>query len=157
MKLRWATDYVFYCIALDAEGNAVSQMATAEFSTVTPTPSDCTFEITIDAMTKTSVNFTVTPSNPDQQYYVTVQRASVVASYGPDQEKSYDDLIAYLIPDYDNQIEQRLFTGTQSIDNSQLSNSVSGFYEYVIVVWGFDNGPTTTAFVSEAFKPADPE
>ena len=154
-KLRWATDYVFYCIALDAEGNAVSQMATAEFSTVTPTQSDCTFEITIDSMTKSSVNFTVTPSDPNAQYYVTVQKASVVAPYGPDQEKSYDDLIEYLIPDYDNQIEQRLFTGTQSIANSQLSNSVNGFYEYVIVVWGFDNGPTTTAFVSEAFKPAD--
>ncbi len=157
MKLRWATDYVFYCIGMGADGNPTTQMATAEFSTVTPTQSDCTFEITIDEMTKKSVNFTVTPSNPDAQYYVTVQRASVVAPYGPDQEKSYDDLIAYLIPDYDNQIEQRLFTGTQSIDNSQLSNSVSGFYEYVIVVWGFDNGPTTTAFVSEAFKPADPE
>jgi hypothetical protein len=26
----------------------------------------------------------------------------------------------------------------------------------VIVVWGFDNGPTTTVFLSEAFKPADP-
>ena len=156
-KLRWATDYVFYCIAVDAEGNAVSQMATAEFSTVTPTPSDCTFEITIDSMTKSSVNFTVTPSVPETQYYVTVQRASVVASYGPDQEKSYDDLIEYLIPDYDNQIEQRLFVGEQSISNSQLGNSVTGFYEYVIVVWGFDNGPTTTAFVSEAFKPADPQ
>lgn len=156
-KLRWSTDYVFYCIALDAEGNAVSQMATKEFSTVTPEQSDCTFDITIDSMTKTSVNFTVTPSDPDAQYYVTVQKASVVAPYGPDQEKSYDDLIAYLIPDYDNQIEQRLFTGTQSIANSQLNNSVSGFYEYVIVVWGFDNGPTTTVFMSEAFKPADPE
>ena len=154
-KLRWATDYVFYCMAMDAEGNAVSQMATAEFSTVTPTPSDCTFDITIDSMTKSSVNFTVTPSNPDEQYYVTVQKASVVAPYGPDQEKSYDDLIAYLIPDYDNQIEQRLFTGEQSISNSQLSNSVNGFYEYVIVVWGFDNGPTTTVFMSEAFKPTD--
>ena len=156
-KLQWATDYVFYCIGMGADGNPTTQMATAEFSTVTPTQSDCTFDITIDSMTKSSVNFTVTPSDPNAQYYVTVQKASVVAPYGPDQEKSYDDLIAYLIPDYDNQIEQRLFTGTQSIANSQLSNSVNGFYEYVIVVWGFDNGPTTTAFVSEAFKPADPE
>ena len=135
----------------------MSQMATAEFSTVTPTPSSCTFDIAIDSMTKSSVNFTITPSNPDEQYYVTVQKASVVAPYGPDKEKSYDDLIAYLIPDYDNQIEQRLFTGKQSIANSQLNNSVNGFSEYVIVVWGFNNGPTTTAFVSDAFKPADPE
>ncbi len=154
-KLRWATDYVFYCMALNAEGNPVSQMATKEFSTVTPTASDCTFDINIESMTKSSVNFTVTPSDPNAQYYVTVQKASVVAPYGPGQDKSYDDLIAYLIPDYDNQIEQRLFTGTQTIANSQLNNSVNGFYEYVIVVWGFDNGPTTSVFMSEAFKPTD--
>lgn len=155
-KLQWSTDYVFYCIGMDPMGNPTTQMATKEFSTVTPEQSDCTFDITIDSMTKSSVNFTVTPSDPNAQYYVTVQKASVVASYGPDKDKSYDDLIAYLIPDYDNQIAQRLFTGTQSIANSQLNNSVSGFYEYVIVVWGFDNGPTTTVFMSEAFKPADP-
>lgn len=152
-KLMWATDYVFYCIALDEDGNAMSQMATAEFSTITPTPSNATFEITIDSTTASSVNFTVTPSNPNEQYYVTIQRSDVVANYGPDEEKSYDDLVAYLIPDYDNQIEQRLYTGKQSIANSNLDN----LYEYVVVVWGFDNGPTTTAFVSDAFMPADPE
>jgi hypothetical protein len=153
MKLRWATDYVFYCIALDAEGNAVSQMATAEFSTVTPTPSDCTFDISIDYTDNSSVKFTVTPSDANTQYYVTVQRQSVVSQYGPDQTKSYDDLIAYLIPDYDSQIEPRLFTGEKSISNSQLNNSVNSFYEYVVVVFGYDNGPTTTVFMSEAFKP----
>ncbi len=155
MKLRWATDYVFYCIALDAEGNAVSQMATAEFSTVTPTPSDCTFDISIDYTDNSSVKFTVTPSDANTQYYVTVQRQSVVSQYGPDQSKSYDDLIAYLIPDYDNQIEPRLFTGEKSISNSQLNNSVNSFYEYVIVVFGYDNGPTTTVFMSEVFKPGN--
>ena len=155
MKLRWATDYVFYCIALDAEGNAVSQMATAEFSTVTPTPSDCTFDISIDYTDNSSVKFTVKPSDANTQYYVTVQRQSVVSQYGPDQSKSYDDLIAYLIPDYDNQIEPRLFTGEKSISNSQLNNSVNSFYEYVIVVFGYDNGPTTTVFMSEVFKPGN--
>lgn len=152
-KLRWATDYVFYCIALDAEGNAVSQMATKEFSTVTPTASDCTFNISIDYTDNSSVKFTVTPSNANTQYYVTVQKQSVVSQYGPDQTKSYDDLIAYLIPDYDSQIDPRLFTGEKSISNSQLSNSVNSFYEYVVVVFGYDNGPTTTVFMSEAFKP----
>ena len=156
-KLQWSTDYVFYCIALDAEGNAVSQMATKEFSTVTPTPSDCTFDIAIDSMTKSSVNFTITPSDPEAQYYVTVQRASVVSAYGPEAGKSDDDLIAYLIPDYDNQIEQRLFTGEQSLTNSSVGATVNGFYEYRVVVWGFNNGPTTTVYMSEAFKPADPE
>ena len=152
-KLMWATDYVFYCMALDDAGNAVSQMATSEFSTITPTPSNCTFEITVDSMTSSSVDFTVAPSNPNEQYYVTVQRASVVDFYGPGKDKSYDELVVYLTPDYNNQIEQGLYTGKQSIVNSQLND----LYEYVVVVWGFDNGPTTTAFLSEVFTPVDPE
>jgi hypothetical protein len=28
---------------------------------------------------------------------------------------------------------------------------------YKVVVWGFENGPTTDVFTSEEFKPADPE
>ena len=156
-KLTWDEDYVFYCMGVDAEGNMTTQMATAEFSTLAPVASDCTFEITIDTMTKSSVNFTVTPSNPEEQYYVTVQKATVLAPYGPDQEKSYEDLIEYLTPSEDALLESRLFVGTQTLKNSDVGTSVNGFYEYRIVVWGFNNGPTTTVYMSDAFKPADPE
>ena len=154
-KLTWDEDYVFYCMGVDAEGNMTTQMATAEFSTVAPVASDCTFDITIDAMTKSSVTFTVTPSNPEEQYYVTVQKANVLAPYGPDQEKSYEDLIEYLTPSEDALLESRLFVGTQTLKNSDVGTSVNGFYEYRIVVWGFNNGPTTTVYMSDAFKPAD--
>ena len=154
-RLRWATDYVLYFYGVDASGNMTTDVQIAELSTVTPTPSDNTFEITIDAMTKTSVNVTVTPSNPEDQYYVTVQKANVIAPYGPDKDKSYDDMIAALIPDADFTLESRLFTGTQSLTNSSVGATVSGFYEYQIVVWGFDGGPTTTATISAAFKPTN--
>jgi hypothetical protein len=80
-----------------------------------------------------------------------------VSGYGPDQDKSYDDLIDYLLPEYENQLTQRLFSGEQTIANSDLGKSVNGFSDFVIVVWGFNNGPTTTVFMSEAFRPADPE
>ena len=155
--LTWGESYVFYCMGVTADGEIATDMAVAEFSTLAPEASDCTFEITIDAMTKSSVNFTITPSNPDEQYYVTVQRVSVLNGYGPDTTKTYDDLIRYLTPDSDYTLESRLFTGEQSLTNSNVGATVSGFYEYRVVVWGFNNGPTTTVFMSDAFKPADPE
>lgn len=154
--LVWSTDYIFAAFGVDDEGNLITDVVVREFTTLTPAQSSNEFTITINSMTKTSVDFTVTPTNNDQ-YYVTVQKAATVSSYGPDQSKSYDDLIAYLLPDSESTLNKRLFTGEQTITNSQLSHTVNGFSDYVVVVWGFDNGPTTTVFISEAFRPADPE
>ena len=155
-QLRWSTDYVFAIFGIDAEGNLATEVIIKEFTTLTPAQSSNEFTITINALTKSSVNFTVTPTNNDQ-YYVTVEKVGTVSGYGPDQDKSYDDLIDYLLPEYENQLTQRLFTGEQTIANSDLGKSINGFSDYVIVVWGFNNGPTTTVFMSEAFRPADPE
>ena len=150
--LTWGESYVFYCMGVTAEGDIDTALTVAEFSTLSPEASDCTFEITIDAMTKSSVNFTITPSNPDEQYYVTVQKNSVVNG------KTSDQILHALLDSVtDYQISTRLFTGEQSLTNSQVGTTVSGFYQYNIIVWGFNNGPTTEVFMSEAFKPADPE
>ena len=155
-QLRWSTDYVFAAFGVDDEGNLITDVVVREFTTLTPQQSSNEFTITINSMTKSSVEFTVTPTNNDQ-YYVTVEKVGTVSSYGPDQSKSYDDLIEYLLPEYENQLNPRLFTGEQTIINTQLNKSVNGFSDYVVVVWGFNNGPTTTVFMSEAFRPADPE
>jgi hypothetical protein len=155
-SLRWSTDYVFAIFGVDAEGGLATEVILKEFTTLTPAQSSNEFTITINSFTKTSVDFTVTPTNNDQ-YYVTVEKVGTVSGYGPDQEKSYDELIDYLLPEYENQLTQRLFTGEQTITNSDLGKSVNGFSDFVIVVWGFNNGPTTTVFMSEAFRPADPE
>lgn len=149
--LTWGESYVFYCMGVTKEGEIDTAMTIAEFSTLAPEASDCSFTITIDAMTKSSVNFTITPSNPDEQYYVTVQRESMVNG------KSSDEIIRSLTPDSDYTLESRLFVGEQSLTNSSVGATVNGFYKYYIIVWGFNNGPTTEVFMSEAFKPADPE
>ena len=151
--LTWGESYVFYCMGVTAEGEVDTAMTTAEFTTATSgEASNNTFTITIDSMTKSSVNFTITPSNPDEQYYVTVQKNSVVNGKTSDQI-----LHALLDSATDYQISTRLFTGEQSLTNSQVGTTVSGFYQYNIIVLGFNNGPTTEVFMSEAFKPADPE
>ena len=157
MTLTYGESYVFYCMGVTAEGQIDTAMTVAEFSTLSPEPSNNEFAITIDSMTKSSVNFTVTPTIESEQYYVTVQRVSVLNGYGPDADKSYEDLIRYLTPESDFTLESRLFSGEQSLTNSSVGATVNGFYEYRVVVWGFNNGPTTTVYMSDAFKPADPE
>lgn len=153
-RLTWNTEYVFAIFGVGADGTRNTDVILKEFKTLTPAQSSNEFTITINSTTSSSVEFTVTPTNNDQ-YYVTVEKVGTVSSYGPDKEKSYDELIAYLLPEYENQLTPRLFTGEQTITNSQLNKSVNSFYEYVIVVWGYNNGPTTTVFMSEAFKPGN--
>ena len=157
MTLTYGESYVFYCMGVTAEGQINTAMTVAEFSTLSPEPSNNEFTITIDSMTKSSVNFTVIPTIESEQYYVAVQRVSVLNGYGPDADKSYEDLIRYLTPESDFTLESRLFSGEQSLTNSSVGATVNGFYEYRVVVWGFNNGPTTTVYMSDAFKPADPE
>ncbi len=155
-NMDWDSEYVAYCFGMDDEGVQTASVAVKEFRTTAPVPSNNTFTITIDAMTKSSVEFTVEPTT-DEPYYVTIETVDVLAPYGPDKENSYEDLIKYLTPDYESTIEQRTFAGKQTIANSDLGKSVNGFKTYRVVVWGFENGPTTTVFMSEEFKPADPE
>lgn len=154
--LRWSTDYVFFVFGVNADGTLATDVVVKEFTTLTPQQSSNEFTITINSMTRSSVNFTVTPTTNDQ-YYVTVEKVGTLAGYGPDQDKSYDDLIDYLLPEYESQLTPRLFTGENTISNTDLGKTVNGFSDYQIVVWGFDNGPTTTVFMSEPFRPADPE
>ncbi|MBQ8774927.1 MAG: BACON domain-containing protein [Alistipes sp.] len=149
--LRWSTDYVFLAFGIAADGTVITDLCEAEFRTATPVASDNSFTITVDSTTASSVEFTVTAANNDP-YYVTIERTNVLAGYD---EEEYDDLIYYLLPEYENQYAKHLFTGTQTITNSDLGSTVSSFYEYKIVVWGFDDGPTTTVYMSEKFKPAN--
>lgn len=147
--LRWSTDYVFLAFGIAADGTVLTDVCVAEFRTATPVASDNNFTISINSSTQSSVEFTVTAANNDP-YYVTIERTNVLASYNED---TYDDLIYYLMPEYENQISKHVFTGTKTITNTDIGSAVSSFYEYKIVVWGFEDGPTTTVYMSEAFKP----
>lgn len=150
-SLRWYTDYVFLAFGIAADGTVLTDICEAEFRTATPVASNNSFTISVNSTTQSSVEFTVTAANNDP-YYVTIEKTNVLASYSED---AYDDLIFYLLPEYENQLSQRLFSGTQTITNTDLGSTVSSFYEYKIVVWGFNDGPTTTVYMSEAFKPGN--
>ena len=156
-RLQWGADYVVYCFGVNAEGEMTTKVFSTEFKTLAPVASATTFAISIDAMTRSSVEFTIEPSDNNTPYYVTIEQTTLVDNYGPDKDKSYDDMIAYLLPDNDTQLESRIFTGKQTLTQASVGKSVNGFKNYYIVVWGFENGPTTSVTLSESFKPANPE
>ena len=148
-RLAWDTEYVIYLFGVDeSTGEMTTDVEYTTFKTAAPEASSNTFAITIDGMTRSSVEFTVTPTT-DDPYYVTIEKKSTV--------DGWDDVIANTLPESDAMLEQRTFTGTQTLTQDDLGRTVSGFYEYYIVVYGFENGPTTEVTLSEAFKPADPE
>lgn len=156
-RLRWSTEYVIYCYGVNAEGELSSDIITSQLSTTTPVASDATFTITIDNVAKKHVEFTITPST-DEPYYVTIQKESYLQSYGTEDGKmSYDEMIFELLKSTtDFQMESRVYNGSQTLTHEDVGASLSTFYNYYIVVWGFNNGPTTEVVISEAFKPVDP-
>ncbi|MBR2429239.1 MAG: BACON domain-containing protein [Alistipes sp.] len=143
----WDSEYVAYCFGMNDEGEQTATVATAEFRTVAPEASANTFTITLGATTKRSIEFTVEPTN-DDPYYVTVEAADVLDAYNDDTE-----LIRAILSECDVQIDNRTFVGTQTLTNADLGIDLNSTMSYKVVVWGFDEGPTTTVYMSEAFKP----
>ncbi len=153
-RLRWGEEYVFYFFGVDSSATLNTDILLIEATTETPVQSDVTFEIEVAWTTSSEINFSVLPSNEDEQYYVTLQRKSIIDTYGPNGGYTNDDLIHYLLPEFDSQLESRLFKGSQTISNTQVTNtSISSFYEYQVVVFGFNDGPTTTIFLSDVINP----
>lgn len=154
-NLRWGEEYVFYCFGMNDAGEQTTEVYTLPFSTLAPTPSSNELSITIHETTTSRVDFTVNTTN-DDPYYITIQSADYLERFGEGKEESYEDLIFDLtFEQTDDQLLGNVFRGTQRLTNENLTRviSINGFKEYRIVVWGFQNGPTTEVVLSETFKP----
>lgn len=149
--MRWASDYVAYCFGMETTGEVTSEAIVVEFRTLAPEASANSFSVTLDGSADASVSFTVTPSN-DDPYYLSVQQKSYVECYGPSQSESYEDMIFNLTGEYsDAMLENSIYSGTESITIENLRTD----RQYCIVVCGFENGPTTEVYISEAFYPME--
>lgn len=142
----WDSEYVAYCFGMNDAGEQTASLATAEFRTVAPEASANTFTITLGQMNSTSVEFTVEPTN-DDPYYVTVETTNLLDAY-----TAHNELIRAILPESEQQISDRTFMGRQVLTNADLGISLNGVESYRVVVWGFENGPTTAVYMSEAFK-----
>lgn len=156
-NLRWAEEYVVYAFGMDDDGNTTANVVASEFATTTPVASTNQFSIEIGELTASSVAFTVTTTNNDP-YFVSIQDKRYLERFGDGKTESWDDMIFDLtFSKTDLQLSNNIFSGTQTLTNAYIGKNIDTFHEYQIVVWGFDNGPTTEVYLSDVFKPADVE
>lgn len=156
-NLRWAEEYVVYAFGMNDDGDITAYVTTAEFATTTPVASQNQFSIEIGELTASSVAFTITTTNNDP-YFVSIQDKRYLERFGDGKTESWEDMIFDLtFSKTDLQLSNNIFSGTQTLTNASISKNVDSFHEYQIVVWGFDNGPTTEVYLSDVFKPADVE
>ena len=147
-NLRWSTEYIVYAFGMNDEGYQTTNVVVAEFATTTPEASANTLSITLGEVTESSVAFTVNASN-DDPYFVSIQDKRYVERFGEGKEESWEDMIWDLTySKTDDQIAGFIFNGTQELPNDSINKKVDTFHEYQILVWGFNDGPTTEVYVS---------
>jgi hypothetical protein len=156
-NLRWAEEYVVYTFGMNDDGDTTANVVVEEFATTTPVASTNQFSIEIGELTASSVAFTVTTTNNDP-YFLTIQDKRYLERFGDGMPESWEDMIFDLtFSKTDMQLSNNIFTGTQAFTNASISKNIDTFHEYQIVVWGFNNGPTTEVYLSDVFRPADAE
>ena len=141
-SLMWDTEYTAYAFGLTLDAEVTTQLFKNSVKTTSPTPSDNTFKIENISTESGYVNFHVTTAN-DDKYYITAQQKKFVDRFPND-----EDLIKKLIdvtgsyPDYyhNGSKDHRLPVGEPET-------------EYCIIIFGFDEGPTT-AVTKEFFTSA---
>ena len=155
-NLRWDTEYVMYAFGMNDEGFQTADVVTLEFKTATPAASNNNFEVEIGDLTASSVAFIVTTTN-DDPYFLTIQDKRYVDRFiGANAIETWEDMVWDLtFVKTDADIEALLFSGSQSLTNADISKNVDSLHDYQVVIWGFDNGPTTEVYVSEVFRPYD--
>lgn len=84
------SDYVAFAAGIDSEGNVVTEIETVNFSTVSPVPSDMTFEFRVDG-----TDLYVTPSSNDEPFAWTYFSQSEVDGFGGTPVEYMKALIEY--------------------------------------------------------------
>ena len=133
--LRWNTDYVVYCYGFDADGTATSEVETKVFKTPSPVPSTNEISAKIDKVSSNSFVATVTTTNNDP-YFITAQSKENVDKF------SNDDDLAYSLVSYSYNSPSFWQSGsiiTNEADFAYLRPDT----DYVLIIFGFKDGPTT--------------
>lgn len=142
-RVDYDSDVVFYAYGIDDKGNVTTELTKAEFRTPGPTPVDMTFSVTFKEITPTSVSATIVPSLDDQPYYVNIQSTDFTDSWAEDPDGMMLKLVYNSLP--------KEYYSLMWIDGGTYELAPTTFYirknrNYNIIVFGFNNGPTTKPF-----------
>ena len=171
--MEWDTDYYVYAYGLDVNGNLLSHVTKEVFHTPAPAKSDMTFEIgepTFEyyfdqqegygATRGWKAAVTVTPSNPDEKYFVTITNTSWYDWFFGSYNKGRSDYKYLQLQVLSNAnksagellsvYKQGEFTYEPYEERKQL---LKPNYDYVVLVFGVDeNGATTEVITTKYFK-----
>ncbi len=144
------TEYYAYCYGIDSEGNRLTDMCYASFTTAVVDPVDMTFEAEITQITDKGANIVVTPSLADENYFwVYISDFDFFSKADSDINKVmtlYIQTMKYEEKEYGIAIADILRRGTSQLSAEQLwSNTL-----YRIVAWGMDEKGTPTTMAVEA-------
>ena len=167
--MEWDTEYYVYAYGVDKDGNLLSHVTKETFRTPAPGKSDMTFEIgepTLNYIYEEregsgplrgwEAEVVVTPSNPDEKYFVTITNASWYDWYFGSNNKGRSDYkyiqlqvlsnagkSAELLPSVYKQGE---FAYNPYDERGQL---LKPNYDYVVLVFGVDENGATTEVITE--------
>lgn len=133
--MRWNTPYVVYAYCLDDKGNLVTDIAELNITTPSPEPSDNVINAEITNIGSNDISVSVTTTNNDQ-WFMTAQRKSLVDQFSND-----DDLLFSLMQSFYN--SPTMFYDGNLTSDDQFTGSLRPDTDYVLLIVGFDEGPTT--------------
>lgn len=141
-ELKPGEQYCIFAFAMTEDGQLASPIEIEKFITTLPEPSDNTFEVSVDTITSAEVVFTVVPSNNDK-YFVNVQRASYV-DYFLEHDNVMEEMVPSLVNGFSPSVYPECYCqGTVTRSTDDFLASIRRDSDYYIIVFGYDDGPTT--------------
>lgn len=140
--LKSGAEYCIFAFAMNEDGTIASPVEVKKFSTPVPEQSDITFSVSVDEINSQEVIFTVEPSNNDK-YFVNVQRASYV-DWFIDNDCLDTEMVQSLTGNISpQQYPEAYCQGKVTRSTDDFLASIRKDTDYYIIVFGFDNGPTS--------------
>lgn len=144
--LYGSTTYYVLVGYVTKDGEADGDFESVEFRTASPARSNNTFKVEISNIGARSIDYSVTPSNDEDEYSIVIVPKSEIESY-----TDVDELVEYL---YASKGWLNVYSGT-----TVASAELVGDTEYAFLVFGIRDYAATTALTKEEFttlKPGDP-
>lgn len=136
------SQYCLYAFGMDPSGKMTTPVQVEKFTTTKPEASDLTFECSIDVVTSDFAQFTITPSNDNEPYFVNVQRGSYVEWFI--EKDKLNDMASNLVDSFSPNVYPEAYCkGKVTRSTDDYLSSVRSDNDYYVIIFGWNDGQTT--------------
>ncbi len=139
--LKSGVKYYAYAIGVSDDFLPNTEAQVVEFTTLTTDTSALTFDVEIGEVFYDHAEGVVTPSNNNEQYICSIQTAESLTWYESDQE--FMDALIMDLEWWFGGVDTALHSGPTDLSTF---TGLSPETDYVVVCFGYDQGPTTELF-----------